>query len=159
MANRLCDAVLVLVIGLPAAGKTTFVKTLAAKDRSGLRLYDHISFDDLYRQMAGEDANSQLVDFDPKRWKFCQREMAVLVSKRLQEQNELVKRDKNTPQLVLLVDDNFQYRTLRKRFFQLADERKNLFFLLCMRLKHNVTNKLSTTHRTFRVRSIIRQRS
>ncbi|KUF99253.1 hypothetical protein AM588_10011300 [Phytophthora nicotianae] len=69
MAGRLCDAVLVLVSGLPAAGKTTLAKHLAAHSSTPSRLYERISFDDLYDQMASEDTSSKPAEFDPEQWK------------------------------------------------------------------------------------------
>ncbi|ETI49398.1 hypothetical protein PPTG_02813 [Phytophthora nicotianae INRA-310] len=122
MAGRLCDAVLVLVSGLPAAGKTTLAKHLAAHSSTPSRLYERISFDDLYDQMASEDTSSKPAEFDPEQWKVCQRDMVVRVTRRLEELKASDTSKAATPQLVLLVDDNFQYRSQRKRFFQLSTE-------------------------------------
>ncbi|ETL42727.1 hypothetical protein L916_06534 [Phytophthora nicotianae] len=122
MAGRLCDAVLVLVSGLPAAGKTTLAKHLAAHSSTPSRLYERISFDDLYDQMASEDTSSKPAEFDPEQWKVCQRDMVVRVTRRLEELKASDMSKAATPQLVLLVDDNFQYRSQRKRFFQLSTE-------------------------------------
>eukprot|EP00644_Phytophthora_capsici_P004152 jgi/Phyca11/109662/e_gw1.17.588.1 len=99
MAANSCVAVLVLVCGLPGAGKTTLVKQLVATACSiSSRLHERISFDDLYEQHV--TAEGKPGEFDPEKWKMCQQDM--------------LKR------LVLLVDDNFQYRSLRKRFFHLT---------------------------------------
>ncbi|ETP47099.1 hypothetical protein F442_06759 [Phytophthora nicotianae P10297] len=122
MAGRLCDAVFVLVSGLPAAGKTTLAKHLAAHSSTPSRLYERISFDDLYDQMASEDTSSKPAEFDPEQWKACQRDMVVRVTRRLEELKASDMSKAATPQLVLLVDDNFQYRSQRKRFFQLSTE-------------------------------------
>jgi tRNA uridine 5-carbamoylmethylation protein Kti12 len=119
MAASPRDAVLVLVCGLPAAGKTTLVKRLVASSDTRSRLYERVSFDDLF-----EDAGCKPVEFDPERWKACQQEMAVRVSQRIEEQTTSATGNATTQQLVLLVDDNFQYRSLRKRFFNLATERE-----------------------------------
>ncbi|KAK1939382.1 L-seryl-tRNA(Sec) kinase [Phytophthora citrophthora] len=126
MAASSCAAVLVLVCGLPAAGKTTLVKQLVAT-RSDSRLHERISFDDLYEQQVTADEKS--VEFDPENWKMCQQEMLLRVSNRLEKQNDSVRRNEST-QLVLFVDDNFQYRSLRKRFFNLATERNCGFGVL-----------------------------
>ncbi|KAG2777134.1 hypothetical protein PC129_g6168 [Phytophthora cactorum] len=130
MAGSSCDTVLALVSGLPAAGKTTLVKHLVANGSTRLRLYERISFDDLYGQVASEDAGSKRVEFDPEQWKACQREMVAQVTRRLEGQKVAVRSNCTTPQLVLLVDDNFQYRSQRKRFFQLATDMNFGFAIL-----------------------------
>ncbi|KAG1708413.1 hypothetical protein DVH05_025092 [Phytophthora capsici] len=118
MAANSCVAVLVLVCGLPGAGKTTLVKQLVATACSiSSRLHERISFDDLYEQHV--TAEGKPGEFDPEKWKMCQQDMLKRVSNRLKEQNDPVHRNECN-QLVLLVDDNFQYRSLRKRFFHLT---------------------------------------
>ncbi|KAF4042261.1 ATPase family associated domain-containing protein 33 [Phytophthora infestans] len=126
MAGRSCDAVLVLMSGLPGAGKTTLVKHLVASSTTLSRLYERISFDDLYEQMA-----TSTVEFDPDQWKYCQQEMMVQVSRRIKELLKIPVGDTGSAsQLVLLVDDNFQYRSQRKRFYQLAVEQTCGFAIL-----------------------------
>ncbi|KUF86957.1 L-seryl-tRNA(Sec) kinase [Phytophthora nicotianae] len=72
--------------------------------------------------MASEDTSSKPAEFDPEQWKVCQRDMVVRVTRRLEELKASDTSKAATPQLVLLVDDNFQYRSQRKRFFQLSTE-------------------------------------
>ncbi|GMF16891.1 unnamed protein product [Phytophthora fragariaefolia] len=118
MVGSLIDPILVLVCGLPAAGKTTLAKHFVERGSTGTRLYERISFDDLYEQVAVDGRKQS--EFDPNRWKASQQAMVVRVGKRLEQQSALVRDNRATQQLVLLVDDNFQYRSLRKRFFHLA---------------------------------------
>jgi tRNA uridine 5-carbamoylmethylation protein Kti12 len=121
------SAVLLLICGLPAAGKTTLVKQLVAKSSAPSRLYERISFDDLYERLVAEDASTE---FDPEKWKTCQQAMVVRVSTRLGQHNTAeVIGSGVMQQLVLLVDDSFQYRSLRKRFFHLATEREARAFI------------------------------
>uniref|UniRef100_M4BZJ2 RxLR effector candidate protein n=1 Tax=Hyaloperonospora arabidopsidis (strain Emoy2) TaxID=559515 RepID=M4BZJ2_HYAAE len=121
MSGSLCDAVLVLVCGLPAAGKTTLVKQLVASGNTSSRLYERLSLDDLYEQQAIDDGISKPAEFDPNIWKASQHEMVLRVRNRLIE-NASAARGESRIQLVLLVDDNFPYRSQRKRYFHLATE-------------------------------------
>ena len=122
MSGSLCDAVLVLVCGLPAAGKTTLVKQLVASGNTSSRLYERLSLDDLHEQQAIDDGISKPAEFDPNIWKASQHEMVLRVRNRLIE-NASAARGESRIQLVLLVDDNFPYRSQRKRYFHLATER------------------------------------
>lgn len=124
MSGSSSETVLVLVCGLPAAGKTTLVKHLEASSSTPSRLYERISLDDLYGQQVVDSAGSEPVEFDPGTWKASQRDMVERVSKRLEEHNASARSNGTTLQLVLLVDDIFQYRSLRKRFFHLATQCK-----------------------------------
>ncbi|KAH7476665.1 L-seryl-tRNA(Sec) kinase [Phytophthora ramorum] len=130
MSGSSWDAVLVLVCGLPAAGKTTLVKHLVARGSVSTRLYERISLDDLYEQVmvGGEDCKP--TDFDPDKWKACQQEMVARVGKRLKQHEAPPITNDAAQQLVVLVDDNFQYRSLRKRFFHLATKLNCGFALL-----------------------------
>lgn len=121
MAASSFDSVLVLVCGLPAAGKTTLVKRLVNNGSTASRLYERISFDDIYEHAAANDEDRE---FDPDKWKASQQAMVLRVTERLEQQSATTREKETTQQLVLLVDDNFQYRSLRKRFFQLAVQRK-----------------------------------
>ncbi|KAE8895858.1 hypothetical protein PF005_g2212 [Phytophthora fragariae] len=120
MAASSFDSILVLVCGLPAAGKTTLVKQLVDNGNNESRLYERISFDDLYDQMAAADEDCKPSEFDPDKWKASQQAMVLHVTTRLEQQSASIRENGTTQQLVLLVDDNFQYRSLRKRFFHLA---------------------------------------
>lgn len=106
-----------LICGLPGAGKTTLAKRIVDMAREynsvGL-LVDRLSFDDHFTQQ--QDA----LEFDPVAWKLSQRRMAQRVKAQLQSAEQLDgDSDNNT---VLLVDDNMQLQSMRKRFFQIALE-------------------------------------
>ncbi|RLN74969.1 hypothetical protein BBJ28_00009527 [Nothophytophthora sp. Chile5] len=126
MAASAPPSVLVLLCGLPAAGKTTLARRFTAAGSSSTRRFDRISFDDLYYASSTSKTGILPVDFDPERWKSCQKEMARRVRRCVEQQrtaagttDKAIAEDERQ-QLVLLIDDNFQYRSLRKRFFQLA---------------------------------------
>ncbi|KAF4324230.1 hypothetical protein JM18_000822 [Phytophthora kernoviae] len=119
MAGSSCTAVIVLMCGLPAAGKTTLAKHFTSSGNTPTRLYERISFDDLYEQAVNYAAESKTSEFNPDIWQTCQQEMVVRVTKRIEQQSAFITSNP-MQQLVLLVDDNFQYQSLRKRFFHLA---------------------------------------
>lgn len=112
---------LLLVCGLPGAGKTTLARraaeqqaVVASAAASDWRL-QRLSFDDLFRADTVDGD-----EFDPVMWKRCQREMAERVrSSQAQAQESSTA---SGQRVVLLVDDNFQLRSLRKRFARLATE-------------------------------------
>ena len=125
MCGSSSNAVLVLVCGLPAAGKTTLVKQLVAtRNTSSSLVYERMSFDDLYyeHQVSGIGISSKPSEFDGGTWKTSQQEMVRRASERLQE-HASTETDGLKRQLVLLVDDNFPYRSQRKRYFHLATDR------------------------------------
>lgn len=72
-------------------------------------------FDDLYATGARSAATEP---FDPVLWKATQEEMAVAVTARLSRHRQ----DAPDSVLLLLIDDNFHYRSMRKRFWQVANE-------------------------------------
>lgn len=120
------EPTLVLVCGLPGAGKSSLVEALAAETNAERFVCERISFDDLFRQQrrpAGDaDADAE---FDPEQWKRSQTEMAARVRVRLaQWQQRQPAAGADAKQLVLLVDDNFALRSQRKRFAQLAADGK-----------------------------------
>lgn len=119
MSDGSSDAILVLVCGLPAAGKTTLVKHLVTTcNTSSTRLYQGISLDDLYEQQS-ENGDTRSTEFDPSTWKTCQKEIVLRVAKCIKDYMS-TRCSESTHQLVMLIDDNFQYRSQRKRFFHVA---------------------------------------
>ncbi|CAI5734387.1 unnamed protein product [Hyaloperonospora brassicae] len=133
MCGSSSNAVLVLVCGLPAAGKTTLVKQLVATRTTWPSLiYERMSFDDLYEHQVSEiGISSQPSEFDAGAWKTSQQEMVRRASERLQE-HASTKTDESKRRLVLLVDDNFPYRSQRKRYFHLATDLNCGFGVLYM---------------------------
>ncbi|RLN66772.1 hypothetical protein BBJ29_000050 [Phytophthora kernoviae] len=131
MAGGSCAAVIVLMCGLPAAGKTTLAKHFTSSGSTPTRLYERISFDDLYEQAVNHAAEGKTSEFNPDIWQTCQQEMVVRVTKRIEQQSAFIT-SSPMQQLVLLVDDNFQYQSLRKRFFHLAADLNCGFAVLYM---------------------------
>ncbi|GLD93113.1 hypothetical protein PINS_up001705 [Pythium insidiosum] len=135
----MADATILLVCGLPGAGKTTLLRSLTTAVHDGsmdtlpsspsppsLSSFhvETICFDELF---AAESRPNAAV-FDPSQWKQTQELM-------VQHVERLVVRHRDDPQadsrrLVLLVDDNFPYRSQRKRFFRLAQQARCGFGVL-----------------------------
>ncbi|KAF1330069.1 L-seryl-trna kinase, partial [Globisporangium splendens] len=133
------EAVLIVLCGLPGAGKTTLASRLACStshfdaapgDCLMRRLQcERLSFDDLF---AASSSSTSQTDFDPALWKHYQREMMTRVkawrkahegaNAKTTAQDGGLSSSEEEHLLVLLVDDNFQFRSLRKRFYQLACE-------------------------------------
>jgi predicted kinase len=118
------EPMLVLVCGLPGAGKSSLVAALAS-ERNGERLEcERISFDDLFRQQRRPTTDAD-GEFDPEQWKRSQGEMAARVCVQLaQWQQQQPATGTDAKRFVLLVDDNFALRSQRKRFAQLAADGK-----------------------------------
>lgn len=107
------ELTLVVVCGLPGAGKSTLVAKLEASDADGDFVFESIAFDDLFRERRVYDGGAE---FDPVEWKTSQIEMAARIRSRITQKRDVG----NDKRLVLLVDDNFPYRSQRKRYTQLA---------------------------------------
>lgn len=110
---------LVLVCGLPGAGKSTLVRALVEASTSE-QVREWVAFDDLFERFGGYAST-----FNPAEWKKCQIEMVSRVQSRLMHWKETSSRETSVRcrNQVLFVDDNFQYRSQRKRFFHLACQR------------------------------------
>ena len=104
------------VMGLPASGKTTLCRLLQETDASVLgnislgypcSLVKHISFDEL----ENAEKRSNTCVFDPAAWRRA-RQRAFDDFDRLRSQVE----SEQTSMTLVLLDDNFFYKSMRKRF-------------------------------------------
>lgn len=96
---------IVLVVGIPGVGKSTLSRALLATKAEGETL-THIEFDALY------NADAQGT-FSPQQWKHTRERMFSIVQGMFSDP---------AASGVVVVDDNFQYRSMRLRYARLAAE-------------------------------------
>ena len=132
----------VLVMGLPAAGKTTFIQQLTSLPSLVLH---HISIDDLYnqqqlqhhqQQQQQHDASSTVPDpptppFSPTLW-HAARDAAYSHTLHLLQTHTLPPSIQHVPPVctVLCVDDVFHLRSMRQSYYRLCRSFQQPFYQL-----------------------------
>jgi len=112
---------LVALVGLPAAGKTSLSRRLCeAFDNSATLHVEAVHFDDF---------EASAVTFDPQEWKDARTAALSAVTERL----DALKAESNKCN-VLLVDDNGYYRSMRKQLFHRALETGAAFAQVYLRI-------------------------
>lgn len=95
---------LIILIGIPGAGKTTFCKNLALQlDKKEFQLYV-VSYDDIRN------------DGNLKRYKEF-RNIAQMTAK---EKIQLITKEKSTFKHLVIIDDNMYYKSMRYEYYKLA---------------------------------------
>jgi predicted kinase len=116
----MATTLLVLVCGLPGSGKSTFCEQVVQHvnavwpDRTELLTVNVVSFDAVYDNMpaAGDT-------FDPARWKES-RAHALHLTEALVRTPSSPSRHGQRRARLILCDDNFYLRSMRRPFYQLA---------------------------------------
>ena len=131
------NALVLLVCGLPATGKTTLCTELAHESRwrdLSLRHAEvtvhHLCFDAVERRLLRESGNNNStgseLGFDPDIWKQARTDIIRTATQILQsschDEHDDSAGEKPKKSFVLVVDDNFYFRSMRKPWFQLARE-------------------------------------
>ena len=134
--QSLNHVVVVLVCGLPGSGKTTLIKHLVEKISARSKQHSqtatvschHIEYDEIQSRILSEqhDLHKEKADDSLEAWR-----QSRLVA--LEELTEILRRIQNSksspaPIHVLLMDDNFHLRSMRKQVFQ-----------VCHKCKHEAT--------------------
>lgn len=134
---------LVLLVGLPGAGKTTFCKNLVAEFAKSDFAVFHVCYD----RFVDLEEQAKLVQNDEsQKWKDKRKEIIFQVENFLQTITEkkefseaekyfLLKVDKDVEDLrnisasplIFLLDDNFYYNSMRYEYYQLARKFKTGF--------------------------------
>jgi tRNA uridine 5-carbamoylmethylation protein Kti12 len=114
--------VIIGVIGLPGAGKTTLCKAIVQSPELRVLLASitglseamismhHISFDEVERETIAASHPEGLEGFDANTWRNSRKRVEKLVSELHALHSE------SSDLYVVLLDDNFYYRSMRKRF-------------------------------------------
>lgn len=104
--------VVVLVCGLPAAGKSTLCRALDSRLRCQFSAchVEHLSFDEVLAQDGDSEAS-----FSPERWRESR-------GRAVQACESFLQRPIAGDQVssVLILDDNFYYRSMRRQFVRLC---------------------------------------
>ena len=112
---------IVLVCGLPGCGKSSFCAEFMRRTggTSGFfgeqppLVWEHVCFDAIEAELRPPSA-----DFDPSAWKLAQeRPVDIVLSALASDSNRVA----------LLLDDNMYYRSMRKRWYHLAQQRRCAF--------------------------------
>ena len=106
-ASRAC---LILVCGLPGSGKTSFSRALVEQGGLGAR-WVHFCYDEVEQQMRSEQSK-----FDPEAWQQARAKVASDVRSMLEACSASEER------MVIVLDDNMYYRSMRKRWYHLCRE-------------------------------------
>jgi len=114
------EKILLLLCGLPGAGKTTFVRNILKDCPAILKEYEirHVCFDDVFEGIADV--------FTSENWHESRQ--------RCEKQTvEIMTAERNKP-LLLILDDNFYYRSMRFTYFKLARKFGFSFISLVFRI-------------------------
>ncbi len=116
--GRLPAVVVLLVMGLPAAGKSTLIQHLA---RTSTVLLHHIHVDDLYHQQAQQcsAASATTAGFSPALW-HAARDAAFARTMQLLRTLALSALSGSPLHNVLCVDDVFHLRSMRQAYYRLC---------------------------------------
>lgn len=109
---------IVLVMGIPGVGKSTLIRALLATEMAS-ETFTHIEFDSLYNADVQGGGG-----FSPQQWKSTREKMLSIVQSKFS--------DSDTP-VTVIVDDNFQYRSMRLQYARLAAECSASFCTIYMR--------------------------
>ena len=101
---------IVLLVGLPGAGKTTFAKMLSQANSAAFCAT--VSFDEVL-PLEEQKALSTAPSSSDNKWKLARRDMKARVRKEIAERND---------DIIVFVDDNNYYRSMRHEYYQLARE-------------------------------------
>lgn len=108
--DRSRSCCIVLLVGLPGAGKTTFAKILSQTNEAASCAT--VSFDEVL-PLEEQKALSTAPSSSDNKWKLARQDMKDRVRKEMTERNDNV---------IVFVDDNNYYRSMRHEYYQLARE-------------------------------------
>ena len=116
-------SLVIVLCGLPAAGKTTLAREIVRHYQGGggsVRV-EHICYDRIYQSHccgSSSSPSSPSSSFDPRQWKQS-REMALNTLSHLLQQP----RTSSSKDLIVVVDDNMHYRSMRFECYRVCRRR------------------------------------
>eukprot|EP00927_Polykrikos_kofoidii_P074270 TRINITY_DN70256_c0_g1_i1.p1 TRINITY_DN70256_c0_g1~~TRINITY_DN70256_c0_g1_i1.p1 ORF type:complete len:373 (+),score=55.52 TRINITY_DN70256_c0_g1_i1:127-1245(+) len=119
------EVCLLLVCGLPGCGKTSFCRAIVEKFASLRQAsFDcqHVCYDDLEVECRVALSNSG-DKFDPAAWRLSRKKAVDVVRECVTKRSN----DRTTSRLVLILDDNMYYRSMRRNWYHLAIENRFAF--------------------------------
>eukprot|EP01083_Nonionella_stella_P003904 11230_1 len=133
MANTL----LLILCGLPGAGKTSMCNFLKTRRRENFNVA-HICFDDIYSEISKSES-----EFDPGLWKKCRR-----VAYERAEALLKAHRASSTDRHIIVMDDNFYFRSMRYPYFQLCRKYRVAFAQLLVEVSETDSQLRNTSRDT-----------
>ena len=106
--DRSRSCCIVLLVGLPGTGKTTFAKILSQTNEAASCAT--VSFDEVL-PLEEQKALSTAPSSSGNKWKLARQDMKDRVRKEMAERNDDV---------IVFVDDNNYYRSMRQEYHRLA---------------------------------------
>ena len=103
-------ACLLLVCGLPGSGKTSFCRALVAQGGLGAK-WVHVCYDEVEQGLRFDQSK-----FDPDTWQQARMKVVSDVRQLLEASSA------SEHGMVIVLDDNMYYRSMRKRWYHLCRE-------------------------------------
>ena len=120
---------IIVLCGLPGAGKTTLAQSLLTRSTDDELKIQVVSFDKMWHSEAktGGKAQDPTVDFDPSVWKSARDKSLQQIAECI-DQSEAQKPKRH--KFAIIADDNMYYRSMRHRLFKFA--RTSMFHFHCV---------------------------
>jgi hypothetical protein len=131
LPSTLSPCMVLVLCGLPGAGKSTLARRLMQRSGGGHLEVHHLSFDDIF---FGDESSADVEQFDASKWRLSREQALLQVEHLIQDSLQPDGLSPYTPSLcdgtptlsalagnrLIVVDDNMHYRSMRRQCFQVA---------------------------------------